>query len=493
VKALAVALLVLCASVSGARAQDADETRHTYRSVVDRVELEPSSLTGMRLRIYLSALSLGGKQLDLTEPKSIKVYLGSSELKAPYSLDSFDGTNGDVAIVVLVQATLDFQDVLPMIADSLDRDLLDSLDDRAQVVVLPYGEAASTGKLATAKSLRGKLALSTDGSAGDPALLDTLDRALHLLRKLKVEPEGHAVRKMIVVIGDGRDAAADRDRVTRTGQKAGKDGVRIHSIAFSANDMRRPMLALGELSRQSLGTFRWVRKAAPDSWNAAIEQLRDEITKQYVLTYFVGADDDVAGKRLEVVTVGRTETTSNEVKVPSPACGGKECSTGYCAADTCVQYREDGGRGVLGWLLLIGGIAVGAIVVLGVIGYFMTKAQQRGQQRPYPQAQPQPYAQVPVGPPRMLLVMSGPLQGARYPLFNGFLIGKQAGCHLLIEDGFTSSQHAQIGMDAAGNCRLYDRGSTNGTYINGVRITETALQHGCTIRIGSTELRYLAE
>jgi pSer/pThr/pTyr-binding forkhead associated (FHA) protein len=83
--------------------------------------------------------------------------------------------------------------------------------------------------------------------------------------------------------------------------------------------------------------------------------------------------------------------------------------------------------------------------------------------------------------------------GEQVALRNGFTIGKQQGNDLLIDDGFTSSQHAQIGMDAAGNCRLYDRGSTNGTYINGVRITETALQHGCTIRIGSTELRYLAE
>ena len=63
-------------------------------------------------------------------------------------------------------------------------------------------------------------------------------------------------------------------------------------------------------------------------------------------------------------------------------------------------------------------------------------------------------------------------------LLNGFLIGKQPGCNLMIEDGYTSSQHAQIGMDAHGNCKLFDRGSTNGTFVNGDRITESALQHG---------------
>jgi predicted component of type VI protein secretion system len=103
-------------------------------------------------------------------------------------------------------------------------------------------------------------------------------------------------------------------------------------------------------------------------------------------------------------------------------------------------------------------------------------------------------AQMPVGrPPPALLVMTGPMAGQRVALHHGFMIGKQPGCHLLIDDGFTSSQHAQIGIDAAGNCRLYDRGSTNGTFINGVPIRETALEHGATIRIGSTELRFLAQ
>ena len=43
------------------------------------------------------------------------------------------------------------------------------------------------------------------------------------------------------------------------------------------------------------------------------------------------------------------------------------------------------------------------------------------------------------------------------------------------------------------NCRVYDRGSTNGTFVNGVRVTERALDHGTTVRIGSTDLRFLVQ
>ncbi len=344
-------------------------------------------------------------------------------------------------------------------------------------------------------------------------MLDTLDRALMLLKRAKATPEGKPLRKMVIVIGDGRDSAADHERVTRTGQKAAKDGVRIHSLAYSHTDIRRPMLALGELSKQSLGTFRWVRKSAPDSWKAALEQVRDEINRQYVLTYFIGADVEVAGKKLKVVTVGRTEATSNEIKVSDPMCSGTECTTGHCANDKCLQYQADDGRGVLGWMLLIGGILVGLVVVLGVIGYFMTKAQQRPQMPPGMQPPSQPQAKppkqkkpkkgaAPVLAPGLLpngrpipaiIIMSGPRSGERHLLRHGFMIGKQPGCDLQIEDGVTSSQHAQIGMDPVGNCVIYDRGSTNGTYINGHRITEQPLQHGAGIRIGSTDIRFLAE
>ena len=53
------------------------------------------------------------------------------------------------------------------------------------------------------KALRGKLQLATDNSVGDPALLDTLDRALMLLKRAKTTPEGRPLRKIVIVIEYG--------------------------------------------------------------------------------------------------------------------------------------------------------------------------------------------------------------------------------------------------------------------------------------------------
>lgn len=505
-RALLATMFVL-ASAALAYGQSEDEpAKVSYRVVVDRVELQPSQLTGYDLRVYVSALALQGQLLDLTDPKSIKLYLGAGEKKIPYALGTYEETRSETAMVVLIQAGIDYSEALPHIQESIDRDLLGALPDHTQIAVLTFGDTTATGRLSAIKNVRGKVMLSTDNSAGDPALLDSIDRALMLLKKAKTEPEGKPLRKIIVVIGDGRDMAGDNDRVTRAGNRAAKEGVRIHTIAYSANDVRRPMLALGELSKKSFGTFRWVRKGGVDSWKAAFEQLRDEINKQYVITYFVDPGEELAGRKMHIVTVGRTEAESNEMKIPEPACGPNACASGYCFADKCVAIKTDNGRGIFGWLLLIGGIAVGGFAVLFVIGFVITKVQEsKGGVPGQPKAPKAPKAAKgqPAAPPPgflptgrpipALMITSGPRAGERHMLFNGFLIGKQPGCSLIIEDGYTSSQHAQIGMDAMGSCKLYDRGSTNGTYVNGVRITESALTHGITLRIGSTEMRFLAE
>ena len=505
----AAALLVLARP---ARSEDEEPTKLSYRVVVDGVDHQPAAITGTRMTIQLSALTIQGQRIDLADPKSIKTFLGSSELKAPYSLGTFGDTDSAIAIVIVVQATLDYQEVLPVITETLDTPLLGALDEKTtQIGVLPYGEAIGTGKLTPLKAARTKVTqLGHDGTAGDPALLETVERALVMLKKAKTQPEGRALRKMILVIGDGRDRAGDRERVTRLGDRAAKDGVRIHSFAYTPTDQRRPLLLLGELSKRSLGTFRWLQRGQADSWIPKFTQLLEEIQDQYVLTYYLGADEDPAGKKVKVVAVGRIEATSNELKVPDSLCSREVCA-GYCTSDRCVVPKAPESRGILGWVLLIGGIGVGAVLVLGVIGYAISHRSQRiplppgmlppgmvpGAPGSFPpgaiMAPGKPAIAAPPVAAAYLMFVDGQRAGQRLPLRTGFMIGKAPTCDLVIEDGYTSTHHVQIAQDATGKWQLYDMGSTNGTFVNGVRVTQAALEQGISIKIGSTELRFLAQ
>ena len=516
----ALAMLGVMLALGAASADGDAPVKPSYHVVVDRVDHEPSSLGGTRLQIEFSALTLQGQLIDLTDPKAIKTYLGNSELKQPFALGTFAGTKDKVAIVIVVQTTVEYTEVLPVIAETLDTSLLAALDETTtQVAILPYGESIGAGKLTSMKAARTRAtALTNDGTTGDPRMLETIERGLSLLKRAKTEPEGRPLRKMILVIGDGRDIDGERERVTRLGNRAAKEGVRIHSFAYSPSNTRRPLLALGELSKRSFGTFRWLQRGKQDSWTPAFEQLRDEILKQYVLTYFLSVDDDPSGKKLKVVTVGRVEATSNEMKVPDATCNGEVCA-GYCAGSVCAIAKAESGRGILGWILLIGGIAIGGIVLLALISFVLSKRSPTIQLPPgmelppgsvkpkkenkakAPKRQPQPamagvpqaVAGAPIVPGPHLIILNGPRTGERLALRNGFIIGKQLGSDLQIDDGFTSSLHAQIAMDHFGNCRIYDQGSTNGTFVNGVRVTEYVLEHGVSMRIGSTELRFLAQ
>lgn len=520
---IGVALLVLAARPGGARADDAVPSPSSYRAVIDRVDLERASIGGLRLRVELSALAIGGQLLPLGDPKSIRLMVGGGKLEPPLAHGIYGATGEDAAIVFVIQANLAYAEALPIIASSLDDVVLSKLGDRTQVAIMAYGDATDAGKLGSLKAARGKLGqISQDGSVGDPALLDTLDRAMRLLRKARAKVDGAPLRKLIVVIGDGRDRAGDRDRTTQLGVRADRDGIRIHTFGFASSNIRRPLLTLGELAKRSLGTFRWVRTGGAESWTPAFQQLLDEIDKQHVLTYFLPADADVAGRKLKIVLVGRTEATSNELKIPEARCGREACA-GYCVGVTCVIPHEAARRGVFGWLVLVIGIAVAAAVVLGGIGFLLQRQQRAALGGPLPAGQfppgqlgatgqpamappgskspksrSKPLRNQPVAPPApavgpALLVMTGPHTGQRIPLLHGFTIGKAPTSHLVLDDGYTSTYHAQIVVDQAGTFRLYDSNSTNGTFINGVRMNDVVLEHGMSIRIGSTELRFLAQ
>jgi pSer/pThr/pTyr-binding forkhead associated (FHA) protein len=70
------------------------------------------------------------------------------------------------------------------------------------------------------------------------------------------------------------------------------------------------------------------------------------------------------------------------------------------------------------------------------------------------------------------------------------LIGRQAeGAGRLADDDEISRSHARVTLDASGFCAIEDLGSTNGTFINGLRISSpTTIAAEDLIEVGSTTL-----
>jgi hypothetical protein len=520
-RSLLVALAVTGALAVAPAARADDQERGMQRITVDRVEVEPSPLPGLvRVRLFVSAIDLAtvGSVLAITGPDAWEIK-NAQLRKIPYLAGQWGSAQTEAAIVIVVQTSGEYGEDLDALKAAIKEELIVPLSasglPRIQAAVIGYGQEYSTGKLDAIGDAADQLdKLTSDGEPAEaPVLLDALDRAIKILRKAKPAAETGKpgdLRKMIVVVSDGRDAEIDEDRdnATHLARRADKAGIRIHAIAYSPTDTRFPLFNLGELSKVSQGTFRWIQKKVDDtSLRTPFKKLREEITGQYVLTLLVPEGEAPRGKVTVETTLVDKRLASLPAPVPAPACGAAECRAGqYCVNARCVSRRGKEGRGIFGWLLILGGVVVGGFAVLVGIGFTITKLRERREAAAIaaPAAAPATAAAaaaaaapaaaaaaVPVGP--QLYVLTGPQQGQRVALRHGFTIGKNPGSDLsLAHDGFASGNHAQILMDAGGNCSIVDQGSTNGTYINGVRITSERLFDGMSIRCGSTELRFLS-
>ncbi len=92
----------------------------------------------------------------------------------------------------------------------------------------------------------------------------------------------------------------------------------------------------------------------------------------------------------------------------------------------------------------------------------------------------------------VLRVMSGPDSGKSFPVdaHSGerVLVGQSAACAVRLADPSVSRRHAALELAGSG-LRLTDLGSTNGTFVEAVRVYDAALTGGEAVRLGDTVLR----
>jgi pSer/pThr/pTyr-binding forkhead associated (FHA) protein len=91
--------------------------------------------------------------------------------------------------------------------------------------------------------------------------------------------------------------------------------------------------------------------------------------------------------------------------------------------------------------------------------------------------------------PRELVVVEGPAAGTKVSIEKRpITIGRASICDLTLEDDFISSRHLRVSMQPNGYV-VEDLGSTNGTWVEGERLSEPVLiKPGVRIKMGRNTL-----
>lgn len=87
---------------------------------------------------------------------------------------------------------------------------------------------------------------------------------------------------------------------------------------------------------------------------------------------------------------------------------------------------------------------------------------------------------------RVLFVRSETQQGLELEISDVSLLGRSEEADVVLADPYASDFHMRL-VAQEGGMVLHDLGSTNGTYVNGRRVTApTELRRGDTIQVGKT-------
>ena len=139
------------------------------------------------------------------------------------------------------------------------------------------------------------------------------------------------------------------------------------------------------------------------------------------------------------------------------------------------------------WLFILSAVSVIRSDLFGrtVPSADQPEAQELGSPPPPPKRTKRPR-----GEPRVLVITQGSQTGQSAALADGvIMIGRGADCQIILDDDYVSTRHARV-VSGENGVYVEDMGSTNGSYVNGQRITApTTITLSDTVRIGKTILR----
>jgi hypothetical protein len=477
---------------------------------IDRIDTEEWEAKG-KLTFYIDILNESGEVEEDLQADTLKVFVDDQEVPGSFEIKTFQEAEKSVSLGIILMAHNQYMPQEPEEDDegnkvaiekkpfdaqkkgyaNLIRELGNS--DRVHVWILSNtgleklkGWNANYRKTA---SLVLKKDAEFEDSAGDqmPNFLKWMKSAA---KKFANDGDG-AQRKILMVVSDGADKAFEKSSSSKVEAKFEKlaeeiveQKVKVYTICYSKDSDERFGILEG-LSQSTGGVSRRIEPARDvkqrdgtmlgaamnpediESISETIELLGQEIKKQYVIT-FTPEDFDGAEEPVEIRLEGEAPESKSAVKATK---GG-------------VELKEK----AFDWVMLIVWILVGLLVVLLLfffIRWLVLRARRPKEEVYYEEDDG------PTGPYKgKLSVQGGPMVGSEFYLTEDVTtIGRMDGNDVVLQGAGISQRHAGIKIEDM-RFELADFGSTNGTLVNGNKITKQFLRDEDKIVIGDCEMRF---
>jgi len=280
-------------------------------------------------------------------------------------------------------------------------------------------------------------------------------------------------RRLIVVMSDGKDRYLENTslldkRITDIVDIAGTAGnAKIYALGYTL-DLPDPLVHLNTLAQKTGGIYRNLSEVdSEDGLATELEKLSREIKNQYVMTFkpadYSGSDKPV-NFRLEM------KTSAGPGKYISP---------------TPINWPPK----PTDWMkyVIIALVAIGSLLGVFLIFKLIKSILAKRANRPVAVVEEEVYT----GPYKgKLTCTGGAYAGAEFFLTEDVTtIGSIAGNTIVIQETGLSKRHAGIKIEDM-RFELADFGSTNGTFVNGNKITKQFLRDSDKVRIGDCELKF---
>lgn len=424
--------------------------------------------------------------LEKSGDGTVKVFIDDKEVQGKVTVQTFKDANQALAVAVLVAAhnsyaNYDPESGMPNILE-LEKNgfesFLKSLSNQNYVAVWYYNEDGlsrvyswSNRPDEAGATLQSLVKPPTDKASGKaPSLYANIQKVMESIKEFETTLPP---RRILLLMSDGKDAIADKaaaveKRINGISEIAKDTRAKVYAIGFTI-DVPEPLVNLTTLASKTSGVYRRISEEKANDIATEIEAIARELQNQYVITF-----EPLEWKGSEAPVNVRLEVTAPN-GTPMQRIYTEPVKVGLLPTDhwnAWLKYVVFGLGGLLG---------------IGLI-WLLIKAVLKGRKnRPVEVAE----EEGPVGPYKgKLTALTGVYAGKEFYLTEDVTtIGSIAGNSIVLQEQGVSKRHAGIKIEEM-RFELADFGSTNGTHVNGAKITKQFLRDGDEIRIGECKMKF---